>query len=463
MAMGKRGGRQRQEGLWIPSNDIVQTPGHVFYNRLNEVLAKHRFDERVERLCRRFYKGPRGQPSLPPGIYFRCLLLGFFEGLDSERGIAWRVADSLSIRKFLGYGIDEKTPDHSTISRTRRLFWLSTHRTVFRWVLRVLKEEGLLKGKTIGIDATTLEANAALRSIVRRDTSEPYTDYITRLAQAAGLEEPTREQLARFDRKRKKKGSNKDWKHPDDPDARITKMKDGRTHLAHKAEHAVDLSSGALLEIALHPADAGDTTTGLETLAAAQRNATAVGLGAIQEAVLDKGYHSNAVLVTLADEQVRSYVSEPKGKRRRWGDKPEAQGPLYGNRRRLRGRRNKRLQAQRAELCERSNAHLYETGGMRRLYLRGRENILKRLLIHAAGFDLALLMRKLYGVGTPRGLQGATAWCFSLCMRLRLSLNFIRRALLDLTGDLPRNSVLSAIAASQTEVQLKTLISTTGC
>lgn len=409
----------------MPNSRLVQTPGHVFYNRLNELLATHRFDARVEQLCRRFYTGPRGQPSLPPGIYFRCLLIGFFEGLDSERGIAWRVADSLSLRKFLGYGIDEQTPDHSTISRTRRLFWLSTHRAVFRWVLRVLKAEGLLTGKTIAIDATTLEANAAMRSIVRRDTGEAYDAYITRLAQAAGIEHPTREQLARFDRKRKKKGSNQEWQHPDDPDARITRMKDGRTHLAHKAEHAVDVSSGALLELTLHPADAGDTTTGLATLAAAQATARAVGLPPIQETVLDKGYHSNAVLVTLEADAVRSYVSEPKRKRRRWRDQPDAaaaQRALYANRRRLRGRRNKRLQAQRAEFCERSNAHLYETGAMRRVHLRGRENILKRLLLHGAGFNLALVMRTTYGVGTPRGLQGRVAVFRNIVRRLRTCL-----------------------------------------
>lgn len=419
--MGKRRGRQRQEELWVPSSRIVQSAGHVFYNRLNDALATHRFDARVEQLCRRFYKGPRGQPSLPPGVYFRCLLIGFFEGLDSERGIAWRVADSLSLRRFLGYGVDEQTPDHSTISRTRRLYWLSTHRVIFRWVLRVLREEGLLRGKTIAVDATTLEANAAMRSIVRRDTGEAYDAYLQRLMAAAGIEDPTREQLARFDRKRKKKGSNRDWTHPHDPEARITKLKDGRTHLAHKAEHAVDLSSGALLEVALHPADAGDTTTGVATLASAQQSATAVGLGAIHEVVLDKGYHSNAVLVTLADEQIRSYASEPKRTRRCWRGQPEAQGPLYGNRRRLRGGRNKRLQAKRAELCERSNAHLYETGAMRRVYLRGRENILKRLLIHAAGFNLALLMRTRYGLGTPRGLQGR-AVVLSMLVPLRARL-----------------------------------------
>ena len=408
MAMGKRGKQQRQETLWVATADIVETPGHAFYAKLEQLLVAHRFDQHVEHLCRRFYTGPLGQPSLPPGVYFRCLLIGYFEGIDSERGIAWRVADSLSLRKFLGYGVDERTPDHSTISRTRRLLWSSTHQAVFRWVLTRLKEDGLLTGKTIGIDATTLEANAAMRSIVRRDTGATYEAYLTTLVQAAGIAQPTREDLARFDRKRKKKGSNKDWVSPADPDARITRMKDGRTHLAHKAEHAVDLSSGALLAITLQAADLGDTTTVFETLSVADDNATAVDLGTIDEAVLDKGYHSGAVLVALSEVLVRSYIPEPKRKRRRWKGpgKAEEQRQVYANRRRVRGPRNKGLQAKRAELNERSNAHLYETGGMRRVHLRGSENILKRLVIQGAGFNLGLIMRARYGIGTPRGHQG---------------------------------------------------------
>jgi transposase len=431
MAMGKRSRRQRQEELWIPSARIVQTPGHAFYNRLNEVLAERGFDERVERLCRRYYRGRRGRPSLPPGIYFRCLLIGYFEGLDSERGIAWRVADSLSLRKFLGYGLDEGTPDHSTISRTRRLFAVSTHQAVFRWVVRVLNEADVLQGKTILLDGTTLEANAALRSIVRRDTGESYEAYLTRLAEAAGIENPTREELARFDRKRPKKGSNAEWENPHDPDARITKMKDGRTHLAHKVEHAVDAASGALVAIELHPADAGDTRTGLATMAAAQATADVVGLPGIEEGVLDKGYHSGAVLVALEDLGIRSYVAEPKRGRRRWGGKGVAQDAVYANRRRLRGARNKRLQAQRAELCERSNAHLYETGGMRRLHLRGRENILKRLLLHGAAFNLGLLMRTLHQVGTPRSLQGAQAAFSAFVTWLRVRLGALYHAFMN--------------------------------
>lgn len=400
--MGKRSRRERQEGLWIPTGSIVESPGHAFYELLNEILRRHGFDRRVEHLCERFYRGPRGRPSITPGTYFRMLMVGFFEGLDSERAIAWRVADSLSLRKFLGYGVDEKTPDHSTISRTRRLYWLSTHQAVFAWVLKVLAEEGLLRGKTIAIDATTLEANAAMRSIVRRDTGAGYEEYLKELAAEAGLEGPSREELARFDRKRKKKSSNRDWKHPHDPDARITKMKDGRTHLAYKAEHAVDLESGALMAITLQGADQGDTTTIFDTLEEAETAALEIGTDGVEEVVTDKGYHSDDVCVGLRDWGVRSYVSEPDRGPRRWKGKRDEQQQVYANRRRIRGARGKQLQKLRAELGERGFAHLYETGGMRRVHLRGRDNVLKRLVLHAAAFDLSLIMRALIGAGTPR-------------------------------------------------------------
>lgn len=258
--MGTRKQRERQADLWIATAEIAETPGHAFYERLNELFSEHRFDARLEHLCRRFYyRRQYGRPSMAPGVYFRLLLIGYFEGLDSERGIAWRVADSLSLRRFIGYGLDEKTPDHSTISRTRRLYWLSTHRAVFTWVLKMLAEEGLVVGQTVSVDATTLEANAAMRSIVRRANGQSYEAFVTALAEAEGIVGPSREQLARFDRKRKKTTSNRDWRHPHDPDSRVTKMKDGRPHLAHKAEHAVDLDTGALLAVRLPSADQGDT------------------------------------------------------------------------------------------------------------------------------------------------------------------------------------------------------------
>lgn len=419
--MGTRRKRERQQDLWIATSDVVQTPANVFYDRLNQILDEHKFDAKVERLCHKFYKkSPYGRPSMAPGVYFRSLLIGFFEGLDSERGIAWRTADSLSLRKFLGYALDEATPDHSTISRTRRLYWLETHKAVFRWVLKILDEEGLVSGRTVSIDATTLEANAALKSIVRRDNGQSYNDYLKELAKAAGIENPTREQLARLDRKRKKKGSNQEWMSPSDPDARITKMKDGRTHLAHKAEHAVDLTSGALLAVTLQPANEGDTTTIHRTLAEAQAAAREVNEHGVEEVVADKGYHSGAVLKDVHEQEVRSYIPEPERGRRNWrGEgKAEEQKRTYENRRRVRGDRNKRLQKLRSELTERSFAHLYETGGMRRVHLQGRKNILKRLLVHGAAFNLSLILRQIMGVGKPRRLQGLSLQDFMLFARI---------------------------------------------
>src|ERR1700674_1334463 len=268
MAMGIRDGEQSP--LWVVTADLPQSPGHPFYDRLNALLDAHDFDRFVEQQCRRFYPSAMGRPSLTPGRYFRMLLLGYFEGIDSERGIAWRGADSLSLRGFLGFSLTEQTPDHSTISRTRRLLPVETHQAVFRWFVRVLGEEGLIEGQTIAIDATMLEANAAMRSIRRRDDGPRYEEYLKDLAKAEGWENPTREQLARMDRKRKKKASNQEWMSPTDADARITKMKDGRTHLAHKAEHAVDLSSGAVVAVTLQAADLGDTTTLRQTLKEAQ-------------------------------------------------------------------------------------------------------------------------------------------------------------------------------------------------
>ena len=430
--MGTRQKRERQEELWVVSSEVVSSPAHAFYDRLNQILDQHHFDRNVERLCRRYYKGRMGRPSITPGVYFRSLLLGYFEEIDSERGIAWRLGDSLSLRRFIGYALTEETPDHSTISRTRRLYAVETHRAVFRWVLKILVEEGLVEGKTVSIDATTLEANAALRSLVRRDNGQKYDEYLKDLAKAAGMENPTREQLARLDRKRKKKGSNKEWKNPYDPDARIAKMKDGSTHLAHKAEHAVDLSSGALLAVTLQGADQGDTTTIHQTLAEAGEAVAElmeheavmapaeepkVHLSGSEEVVADKGYHSGAVLRALHESECRTYIPEPDRGPRQWEGKAKEQQQVYGNRRRTKGDRSKRLQRKRSELTERSMAHLYETGGMRRVHLKGRDNILKRLLVHAGGFNLALILRKLIGVGKPRRLQGALA-CIFACLRM---------------------------------------------
>jgi len=332
-------------------------------------------------------------------------------------------------------------------------------------MLQRLADAGLVKGKTVGIDATTLEANAALRSIVRRDTGESYQDFLTKLAQASGIETPTRADLARIDRKRKKKGSNDDWTHPHDPDAKITKMKDGRTHLAHKAEHVVDLETGAIVGVTVQDADDGDTATSIETVIEAAEQVEAVrpeGKG-IEEIVGDKGYHSNQSLVDFEAVGVRSYISEPDRGRRNWKKNPEARDAVYRNRRRIRGARGLRLLRLRGERLERPFAHLYETGGMRRVYLRGHTNILKRLLIHTGGFNLGLLMRQLIGVGTPRGLQGrlcAAAAALLALIRSLLPLVTSHARFVRYVSGLTHRSIARPAVP---HVGVRELVFTTGC
>ena len=429
MAMGRRKD-ERQESLFVVA-DMLRAPRHVFYERLNRILAQHGFDAFVEELCRPFYAEKQGRPGLAPGVYFRTLFIGYFEGIDSERGMAWRIEDSLSLRSFLGFTLADSPPDHSTLSRTRRLIDVETHEAVFGWMLKVLASEKLIDGRTVGVDGTFLEANAALRSIVRKDSGESYTEFLTGLAKASGIETPTRSDLAKLDRKRPKKGSNDDWEHPADPDAKIMKMKDGSTHLAHKAEHVVDLGEeghGAILAVVRHDAVTGDTHTILESVNEATRNlqevrndeniSTDTSPSTIQEVVTDKGYHSNDVLNDFDELEVRTYCSEPDRGRRNWKGPhgPEHQAVVYANRRRVRGERGKRLLARRGEFLERTFAHCYETGAMRRLHVRGDANITKRLLLQAAAFNFSLVMRKLFGAGTPRGFASRwAALCHAFC------------------------------------------------
>jgi transposase len=448
MAMGTRKGRERQEDLWVAYTDMAVGPGHPFYVRLNEVLDGEGFDSFVEALCAKFYAEKMGRPGLTPGIYFRSLMIGYFEGIEAERGIAWRLKDSLSLRRFLGIGLDEDTPDHSTISRTRRLIDVETHRQVFAWVLGLLADRGLVQGKRIGIDATTLEASAAMRSIVRRDTGESYNEFLTGLAKASGIETPTREDLARLDRKRKKRTSNKEWESPTDQDSRIAKMKDGSTHLAHKAEHAVDLDTGAVVAVTLQAADLGDTTTVTETLADAgmavaelvEREAELhpeekpqVNVDGIEELVADKGYHSGAVLEQMKELEVRTYIPEKKqAGKRHWEGKQGQQQAIYHNRQRVRRDYGKSLLRRRGELVERTFAHCYQTGGMRRCTLHGRKNILKRLLIHVGAFNISLVLRKLVGAGKPRELKNRAELLVSSLVGLLIYL--CRRQKVDQSG-----------------------------
>jgi transposase len=411
--MGTRKKRERQEALWYGS-ELPSAPGHPFYSRLNEILDKAGFDGFCEEKCAAFYHAKLGRPSLAPGLYFRTMMVGFFEGIDSERGIAWRLADSLTLRQFLSTALDERTPDHVTISRTRRLIDAETHQLVFAWVLERLAQGGLIKGQTVGVDSTTLEANAAMKSIVRRDTGESYAAYLTRLAEAEGVDAEDMAAVRRMDRKRAKRTSNEEWQSPSDPEAEVARLKDGRTALAYKVENAVDMETGAIVAVTTHGGAAADTatveTTVLEAgVAVAELIAeqtpegeAVVHGGGVAEVVADKGYHSNEVMRTLTGMELRTYVAEPDRGERNWKGKRAEKQAVYGNRRRIGSKRGKRLQRARGEKVERNFAHQFNSGGMDRLWVRGLDNVHKKLLLQAAACNLALLMRSIYGAGKPK-------------------------------------------------------------
>jgi transposase len=406
MALGRQG--ERQTELMVGWAELPRSPGHVFYDRLQAVLLEAEFDGFAEAQCAPYYARKQGRPSLPPGRYFRMHLIGYFEGIDSERGLEWRCADSLSLREFLRLGTIEPVPDHSWLSKTRSRLPLEVHEAVFAWVLERLAEHGLIRGERIGVDASTMEANAALRAIVRRGTGEGYREMLERLAVESGIATPTAEDLIRLDRQRQgKRLSNRDWTSLSDPEARIAKLKDGRTHLADKPEHAVDLDTGAIVAAEIHSADQGDTATLPATLEAAEANLAAVDAAPTPEdpteLVADKGYHSRDGLKELEDGAWKSRIAEKKvAGVHRWHGDEAAQRAVYNNRARLRSGVAKEAFRLRAERCERSFALILDRGGMRRAWLRGRENLRKRYLVHVAGYNLGLILRLLLGAGTPR-------------------------------------------------------------
>jgi transposase len=451
MAMGRK--EPEQSTLWVPHRSLARAPGHRFYEKLNELLGEHAFDAFVEDLCEPYFASSRkqGRRSIPPGVYFRMLLVGYFEGIESERGICWRCEDSLSLRSFLGLGVDGTVPDHSSLSRTRTRYDSEVYEEVFRFVLSMVEQAGLLKGRVVGVDSTYLRADASMKAIVRRDTDEAYDAYLLRLAKESGIENPSAEDARRMDRARKKKTSNQDWRSPTDPDARIARLKDGRTKLAHKAELTNDLETGAILAAVVHPADQDDRKTISDSLDVAATNMEVVAEAAVAacddrradasddqddpppttgstgdeepaappiDVVADKGYYSAAVLEELESRGYRTYIPEPKySKPRRWSNKvngEQMRKRAARARRRTKSKRGKAMQRRRGELLERPFAHLLETGAHRRTRLRGRQNIQKRFSLHAAAANLGLIMRTLFGVGTPR------RWADALRAALRL-------------------------------------------
>jgi len=437
MALGKRNG-ERQAEFWVATQDLSSGPRHVFYDTLNQVLAQAGFDPFAEELCEPFY-AQQGRPSIPPGVYFRMLFVGYFEGIDSQRGIAWRCEDSLSLRRFFGIPLGEETPDHSSLTRIRDRLPLVIHEQVFQRVLSILDQHGLLKGTTTGVDSTMLEANAAMKTIIRKDTGEDWKAYLKRLMQEEGLitkdEHPTDEELRKFDKSRgkqgKKKVSNDEWASPSDPDSRIVKMKDGRTHLGYKAQHVVDLDSEAILSARVQHGTDGDAQTLLRSVVDAQRHLILAESDAeICEIAGDKGYHANEAITWCTRFGLRTYIPEPDSPHdRRWTDKPdETRSAVLNNRQRMSRKKGKQLQRERSEKVERSFAHVCDTGGARRSWLRGLEKINKRYLIVTAARNLGLVLLKAFGLSKPRNLSAAAAAALALWAACQTICTAYRRA-----------------------------------
>ena len=418
MALGKRR-RERQMEAFVAASDLPKSPGHPFYTALNRLLAENGFDALVEKLCAPYYAETMGRPGVPPGVFFRMLFVGYFEGLKSHRAISWRCTDSRSLGEFLGLAPTDPVPNHSCVSKTHKRLPKEVFDEVFRFILSVAAHKGLLWGEAIGIDSTTIQANASMRSIVRKDSGKGWKDYTKKLAKKAGLDDPTDDELRQFDRTRPGKTvSNDDWENPHDPDAAITRMKDGTTRMGYKAEHAVDLETDIVVAVNVQPGNAPDTATIIDTAIDAAVNAEQAGAETdVKAIVADKGYHSSKVVTLAADLGMRAYIPERAStKQRRWTDKdPKEKRAVYAARRRTKGERGKKLCRLRSELTERSFAHVCDTGGARRTWLRGLASVTKRHLMMVAARNLSTIMRAIIGIGGPRSLQGLrallqTAW-----------------------------------------------------
>lgn len=460
MALGRRT-QERQQEFWVATRDLAETPRHVFYERLNRLLAEADFDRRVEDLCQAYY-AEVGRRSIPPGVFFRMIFIGYFEGIDSQRGIAWRCDDSRSLRRFLGYAPQQETPDHSSLSRIKGRLPREVFDAVFVIVLELVNDHKLLDAKTVGVDATTLEADAAMKSIVRKETGEDWEEYLMRLAAEDGVEIQSQADLIRYDKDRNKRGkkkvSNEEWTSPNDPDARITKMKDGTTHLAYKAEHVVDLKTEVIVAAEIYHADQADTATLTESLTSAQANLDeSKTFRDIRKAVADKGYHKASVLAdceTLTGRGVKPYIPEPESRYERvWTDKPSGQQRAVSNNRRRTSRAyGKRLQRRRSEVVERSFAHVCETGGARRTWLKGIDNVRKRYTLQAAAHNLGLILRKLLGTGKPREFAARSA-AVCLAQIAILSKSRLPSRVLERWNSIFRPSRRSATAAGHFSAQ----------
>lgn len=415
--MFRRKDREPQSSFWIPTSDLPSTAANAFYRRLDRALSESGFGDAVRALCEPFYESDTsrgGRPGIDPEVYFKMQMVGFFENLPSERGIAARCADSLSIRDFLHYELHEATPDHSSFTVIRQRLSPEVYEQVFELVLKALKTHKLLKGRRLGIDASVIEANASLKSLEHRLTGEAYAEYVRKLAEAAGVDTSEPAAVRRFDRKRPgRKSSNDEWQNPHDPDAKIGRTKRGSTRMIYKPEHVVDLETGAIVDADVRPGDEHDTDNLTERLLGAEARINRT-LGEpndterVELVAADKGYFKLEEIWLLQGLNIQTGISDPQGNRRLDRLMETDRAALEAARRTVSSEAGKALLKLRAELVERGFEHVLDCGGARRTTLRGRANIRKRYLIQAACANLSLLMRHLAGVGTPKQALAAS-------------------------------------------------------
>jgi transposase len=402
-----------QGELWIATHELPAMPKAAFYSRLDETLDSFGFADKVRVLCAPAYVNTNaGRPGIDPVVYLKMIMVGFFEDLPSERAIAARCADSLSIRSFLNYSLEEKTPDHSTFTVIRQRLGLEIYQQIFTLTLQALREHGLLRGKNLGIDSSVIEANASLRALVHRNTEEQYWDYVKRLAAENGIDPQDTAAVRRFDRNRPGKGSNQEWQNPHDPDAKIGRTKDGATDMIYKPEAVVDLDTGAIVQADVHPGDQADhKEMATRVLEAQQTINQATGEKpdtlTATSVTSDKGYYAVGELQALQHEGIRTVISDPIDNRRVDKLEPAEQRAVRGAKRSVKSKSGKELLRRRGMHIERSFAHILDAGGMRRTTLRGWENLNKRFKLAAAFYNLSQLMRKLFGFGTPKQLAAA--------------------------------------------------------
>ena len=411
-----------QPELFVPAARLVQPATSSFYTKLEQTLQSFQFAEQSRQICAPAYSdSARGRPPVDPAVYFKMLMIGFFENIASERGIAERCSDSISVRFFLGYDLTEATPDHSTLSLIRGRLSEDTYQQVFLLILSALEQQGLVKGRNVGIDASVIEANASLKSLVNRDTQEAYWEYVRRLAGENGVNPKDAEAVRQFDRKRPKKMSNDDWENPYDPDAKIGPTKAGAIDMIYKPEHTVDLDTGAVLhaEVRLgHEADQKDLA--VHVLQAQANINQAQGQPAdsltIRSATADKGYHAAGEMGRLQQEGSRTVISDPVKNRNLDKLTQDEVKVVRAAKRSAGSKSGKQLLKQRGMHLERSFAHILDAGGARRTTLRGEENLNKRHKVSAAIYNLSQLMRKIWGVGTPKQwAAGAKPLVWVLC------------------------------------------------